>query len=65
MQLNYNIIQKIPNLAILALALVLSSCGSYQYVGVDNDGIYNDTPTQNEKAVVEVPNETNNNYYKK
>ena len=32
--------RKIPFLAILGLLFGLSSCGSYQYVGVDNDGIY-------------------------
>ena len=44
MQFSNYLKRKIPHLAILALAIGLTSCGSYQYVGVDNDGIYGDTP---------------------
>ena len=53
-----------PIIALLGLLFGLASCGSYQYVGVDSDGIYGGTPvTQNTEAVVEVPNESNSNYY--
>ena len=46
----------------LGSILLLSSCGSYQYVGYDNDGIYNSN-----EVVVDVEeastNRTSNNYY--
>ncbi len=44
MQLKTYLIKKMPYLAIFSLVFGLYSCGSYQYVGVDNDGIYGDTP---------------------
>ena len=65
MQFNNYLKRKMPILALLGLLFGLASCGSYQYVGVDSDGIYGGTPvTQNTEAVVEVPNESNSNYYK-
>ena len=54
-------IYKTPFMALGAL-LMLSSCGSYQYVGYDNDGIYS-----SDEVVVDVEeastNRTSDNYY--
>ena len=54
MQFNNYLQGKVPFIALLGLLFGLVSCGSYQYVGVDNDGIYGDTPqnTQNQETVV-------------
>lgn len=50
------------SLLALGSILMLSSCGSYQYAGYDNDGIYN-----SDEVVVDVEeaatNRTSNNYY--
>jgi len=50
-----------PVIALGAL-FMLSSCGSYQYAGYDNDGIYS-----SDEVVVDVEqastNRTNDNYY--
>ncbi|TCK66625.1 hypothetical protein DFQ05_1895 [Winogradskyella wandonensis] len=47
---------------LLGALIMLTSCGSYQYVGYDNDGIYS-----SDEVVVEVEqaatNRTNSNYY--
>lgn len=59
--------RKTPLIAGLGLLFGLSSCGSYQYVGVDNDGIYGSSNphVEYQEAVVEVQNNTSgNNYYK-
>ncbi|WP_339917679.1 hypothetical protein [Yeosuana marina] len=60
--------RKIPFLAILGLLFGLSSCGSYQYVGVDNDGIYGSSypnnDTQETVVVAQNKQNTNNGYYK-
>jgi len=62
MQINNYLKQKMPYLAILMLLIGLSSCGSYQYVGVENDGIYG---SSNPQTVVEVQNgNAGNSYYK-
>ena len=42
MQLNNSIQTKFPFFVALSLTFLLASCGSYQYVGYDSDGIYND-----------------------
>ena len=51
----------------ILIALVISSCGTYQYSGNVNDGIYN-SDISSENAVVietkEVNNKANNDYYK-
>ncbi|GAL79410.1 vitellogenin II precursor [Algibacter lectus] len=55
-----------PNLALLALLIGVSSCGSYQYVGVDNDGIYGEETVrvvQNEETEVATPSSSNSKYY--
>ncbi|MFD2914930.1 hypothetical protein [Psychroserpens luteus] len=49
MQLNNYIQTKFPFFVALSLTFLLASCGSYQYVGYDNDGIYSD----NEDVVYE------------
>ena len=49
------------------IALVISSCGTYQYSGNVNDGIYNSNISSENSAVVEtkeVNNKANNDYYK-
>src|SRR5690606_9631394 len=64
------LIRKMPLIAILALLLLVSSCGSYQYVGVANDGIYGDTPrtiSPTQDVATNVPNGSNDyyqNYFK-
>lgn len=61
--------RKMPLIAVFILLFAVASCGSYQYVGVDNDGIYGETPrtiSQNEETVV-VQNNSNDyyqNYFK-
>ncbi len=56
MQFNNYLKGKMPFIVLLGLLFGLVSCGSYQYVGVDSDGIYGDVPqTQNTEAVVVVP----------
>ena len=66
MQCNNYLKRKMPILAILGLLIGFTSCGSYQYVGVDNDGIYDTSEPhiQYQDAVVEIPNPSNSNYYK-
>ncbi|WP_040282547.1 hypothetical protein [Psychroserpens damuponensis] len=49
MQLNNYIQAKFPFFVALSLTILLASCGSYQYVGYDNDGIY----SNNEEIVYE------------
>ncbi|QFZ54915.1 hypothetical protein FEZ18_08935 [Oceanihabitans sp. IOP_32] len=65
MQINNYLKRKIPLLATLSLLIGLSSCGSYQYVGVSNDGIYStsDTPVQPQKAVVITDDDSRNDFY--
>ncbi len=47
----------------LSLTFILASCGSYQYVGYDSDGIYGSDEIVYENSYRETPN-SNNNYYK-
>ncbi|WP_299226702.1 hypothetical protein [uncultured Psychroserpens sp.] len=64
MQFNNYIKTKLPFFVALSFTFVLASCGSYQYVGYDSDGIYNDENEVVEE--VEAPTETtsNSSYYK-
>ena len=66
MKFNY-VITKIPYLATLTLLFSLASCGSYEYVGHDNDGIYGsgnrNVEYQTDKDT-EVQPTDNGNYYK-
>src|SRR5690606_36117428 len=65
MQFKTYLQSKLPFFVALSLLFVLASCGSYQYVGSDNDGIYN---SSTEIPVEETPyveaTSTNNAYYK-
>ena len=65
MQFNDYLKIKAPKVILFGLLFGLVSCGSYQYVGVDTDGIYNDSSRRvpYEEAVVEVSNQSKNNYY--
>lgn len=64
----YDNYRKLKFPAIFLIALIFTSCGSYQYVGTDNDGIYDSTYENVE--YVEVAEEKNNssdyyqNYFK-
>lgn len=49
---------KVPALAIIGLTIGLTSCGSYQYVGQDTDGIYDSSETTVEQTEERVPDET-------
>ena len=40
MRFNTTITKKLPFFVALGLLIVLTSCGSTQYAGYDNDGIY-------------------------
>ena len=43
--------------------MTLTSCGSYQYVSHDDDGIYdNQTPTQTTEQITTTPSNSNNYY---
>ncbi len=58
--------QKLPFFVALGLLSILASCGSYQYAGYDNDGIYS---SGRESVVVEnvkdvTTTDTNATYYK-
>jgi hypothetical protein len=61
MQFINNSKSKLPFYVALSFTFILASCGSYQYVGYDNDGIYG-----SEAIVTERPYVTSNNtsYYK-
>lgn len=65
MQFKTYLQSKLPFFVALSLLFVLASCGSYQYVGSDNDGIYNSSveiPVE-ETRYVETQS-SNNAYYK-
>ena len=65
MQFKTTITQKLPFFVALALATVLTSCGSFQYAGYDNDGIYGANENENDPEQTVVTTETNDsNYYK-
>ncbi|NNL83684.1 MAG: hypothetical protein HKP28_09850, partial [Winogradskyella sp.] len=67
MQFNSTLIKKLPFYVALSTVFLLSSCGSYQYVGYDDDGIYNsDDSVIVVERQVETPNTTSQNseYYK-
>ena len=68
MVLNNYFKNKIPFLAVLGLLFGLSSCGSYQYAGQNNDGIYDGSykSVEYQERNVQVANtpEQGNAYYK-
>jgi hypothetical protein len=58
--------EKLPFFVALGLMAVLTSCGSFQYAGYDNDGIYS-SETSNDDAVQETVvslSSNDSNYYK-
>lgn len=57
--------RKLPFFVALGLMAVLTSCGSYQYAGYDNDGIYasDDSDAEVEQPVV-TTSTSDSNYYK-
>lgn len=63
MQLQNYFKTSLPFSAAFAMLFVLSSCGSSQYVGQDNDGIYG-SDTRVETTDKTVATETQPNYYK-
>lgn len=56
---------KVPALTIIGLTLGLTSCGSYQYVGQDSDGIYGTSKNdvEHKEEVAEVKEESSSNGY--
>lgn len=62
MQLKKYLLNKLPAYAVVLFALGLTSCGSYQYVGQDSDGIYSEDEVQED--VVQADTEANSTYYK-
>lgn len=64
MQLNTITNQKLPFFVALGLMVVLTSCGSFQYAGYDNDGIYTTDEDINVERVVVTTSTDDSNYYK-
>ena len=55
--------RKLPFFVAVGLMALLTSCGSFQYAGYNNDGIYSsDVPEPEKQVVATAPNESN--YYK-
>lgn len=49
----------------LSLTFIFASCGSYQYVGYDNDGVYgSEDVVYEQRSYNEVPSNNNSSYYK-
>lgn len=63
MKLINNIPNKVQTFTVILIALALTSCGSYQYVGQTSDGIYGTSTENYEKEAVAIPAENNNDYY--
>jgi hypothetical protein len=67
MQFKFKSNRKLPFFVVMGLALIMTSCGSYQYVGYDDDGIYSSGSERgNEEIIVEqqpVTTSTDNNYF--
>lgn len=69
MQFNNYIKTKLPFFVALSFTFVLASCGSYQYVGYESDGIYSDSESTYEEAATAQPETAvtyteDNSYYK-
>lgn len=65
MQFKTRITQKLPFFVALGLLTVLTSCGSFQYAGYDNDGIYATEEYENDAQEPVITTSTNDsNYYK-
>ena len=57
MQLKKYLLNKLTACVLVLLVSVLTSCGSYQYVGQDSDGVYSDD--YDEQEVSTETNKTN------
>jgi len=55
------LIKKTPYLLGITALLSLTSCGSFQYVNSENDGIYGEEPS--EQVIIEDVSEDSSNYY--
>lgn len=67
MQFNNYIKTKLSSFVALSFTFALASCGSYQYIGYDNDGIYSEREVVYEEATDTETSNTNiqnNSYYK-
>jgi hypothetical protein len=67
MEFKFNTIRKLPFFIALGTFVVVTSCGSYQNVGYDNDGIYSDDTYQEQVIVEQAPVTTSAsdiNYFK-
>ncbi|WP_053975678.1 hypothetical protein [Mangrovimonas xylaniphaga] len=64
MQFNSYVKSKLPLFVVLGFVFLLTSCGSYQYAGYDNDGIYNSNGVVYEDAPRVETSASNNGYYK-
>lgn len=67
MQFKTHLQSKLSFFVALSFAFVLASCGSYQYVGYDNDGIYSSNEGIEEntyESTYEDASTVNNSYYK-
>ncbi|OIQ19502.1 hypothetical protein [Lacinutrix sp. MedPE-SW] len=64
MQLKKYLLNKLPAITGLILVFSLTSCGSYQYVGQESDGIYVDDTSTQEVTYAEVEESSNSDYYK-
>src|SRR5690606_4780344 len=65
MQFKTNIHTKLPFYLALSSLFVLASCGSYQYVGNDNDGIYESSQSETETYEEDAPVTSESNAYYK
>ncbi|AUC82234.1 hypothetical protein [Lacinutrix sp. Bg11-31] len=64
MQLKKYLLNKLPAFAVVLFTLVLTSCGSYQYVGQDSDGIYSEDEAQKDVVQADAQENGDNTYYK-
>lgn len=64
MQFKTYLQSKLPLYLALSSLFVLASCGSYQYVGYDSDGIYNSSDEVPVAIEAEQISTTNSSYYK-
>ncbi|WMI67930.1 hypothetical protein [Mangrovimonas sp. YM274] len=64
MQFKSYVKSKLPLFVVLGFVFLLTSCGSYQYAGYDNDGIYNSNGVVYEETPQVETSANNNGYYK-
>ncbi|WP_225035426.1 hypothetical protein [Winogradskyella sp. SM1960] len=65
MQFKTNLTQKLPFFVALGVLTVLTSCGSFQYAGYDNDGIYATEDYENNTEETVVTTSVNDSQYYK